>query len=273
MFLHFPCRLYHLQYYVQHLLYRHSADLEPTHIIILALPFSCFQEENLLVSWLKAMAKKGIPIEPRQLTDAVQEVIKRDGRPSPFTEGRPGRKWLDLFFKRHPSISLRKPESLGIARGLVTERAIREWHQNLESYIIDETGNNGLLKDPSRILNGDESGFQTNPVTSLVIGPKGFKDLYQVRGSEKECITVMVTFTADGNMVPPCIVYPYERIPAEISRNVNPSWSLGRSKTGWMTSPVFYGYVTNTLLPFLKVKNTTFPVLYIVDGMMDIGPT
>lgn len=212
------------------------------------------------------MAKKGIPVEPRQLIDAVQEVIKRDGRPSPFTEGRPGRKWLDLFFKRHPSISLRKPEALGIARGLVTERAIREWHHNLESYIIEETGNNDLLKDPSRILNGDESGFQTNPVTSLVIGPKGFKDLYQVRGSEKECITIMVTFTASGSMVPPCIVYPYERIPAEISRNVNPSWSLGRSKSGWMTSQVFYGYVTNSLLPYLKDKNTTFPVLYIVDG-------
>ncbi|XP_050500027.1 uncharacterized protein LOC126880294 [Diabrotica virgifera virgifera] len=41
---------------------------------------------------------------------------------------------------------------------------------------------------------------------------------------------VMVTFTASGNMAPPCIIYPYERIPTEINRNVSPSWSLGRSK-------------------------------------------
>lgn len=236
-------------------------------ICIRKMPFFIvLQEENLLVLWLKAMAKKGMPVEPRQLLDSVEEIIKKDGRPSPFTEGRPGRKWLDLFFKRHPDVSLRKPEALGVARSFVTEHAIREWHDNLHKYIIDETGNDNLLKDPSRIINGDESGFQTNPVTSLVIGPKGLKDLYEVRGSDKECITVMVTFTASGKMAPPCIVFPYERIPAEISRNVNPEWSLGRSKSGWMTAQVFFGYVANNLLPFLKENNITFPVLYLVDG-------
>ena len=33
-----------------------------------------------------------------------------------------------------------------------------------------------------------------------------------------------------------------------------------------MTSQVFYGYVANNLLPFLKAHNTTFPVLFLVDG-------
>lgn len=76
----------------------------------------------------------------------------------------------------------------------------------------------------------------------------------------------MVTFNAAGNMVPQSIVFPYERIPAKINQNGNPDCSLGRSKTGWMTSPVFYGYVANCLLPFFKVTNTTFPVLYLIDG-------
>lgn len=71
----------------------------------------------------------------------------------------------------------------------------------------------------------------------------------------------MVTFDTVVNMTPPCIVFLYERIPAEISQNVNPDWSLGRSKKGWMTSPVFYGYVANSLLPYLKNKNITFPVM------------
>lgn len=43
---------------------------------------------------------------------------------------------------------------------------------------------------------------------------------------------VMVTFDTVVNMTPPCIVFLYERIPAEISQNVNPDWSLGRSKKG-----------------------------------------
>ncbi|KAJ8886831.1 hypothetical protein PR048_013043 [Dryococelus australis] len=76
-------------------------------------------------------------------------------------------------------------------------------------------------------------------------------DLYEVQGSNNESIIAMVTLGAAG-MMPPYIVYPYERIPAEISQNVNPEWSLGRSKKGWMTSPVYYGYAANTLLPFFK---------------------
>jgi hypothetical protein len=161
---------------------------------------------------------------------------------------------------------IRKPEALGIGQSLVTERAIKKWHHDLEQHIIEQIGNTDLLKDPKRIINGDESGFQTNPVTSLVIGPKGFKDLYEARGSNKECITVMVTFNVAGDIAPPCIVFPYERIPAEISQNVNPEWSLGRSKSGCMTSPVFYGYVANNLIPFLKNNNITFPVLFLIDG-------
>uniref|UniRef100_A0A6P7FIG0 Uncharacterized protein LOC114328256 n=1 Tax=Diabrotica virgifera virgifera TaxID=50390 RepID=A0A6P7FIG0_DIAVI len=71
-------------------------------------------EENPLVCWLKGMGKKGIPVEPRQLIDAVQELIKKDRRKSPFTQGIPGRKWLDLFFKttsnsNRPAISRRPP--------------------------------------------------------------------------------------------------------------------------------------------------------------------
>ncbi|XP_063215686.1 uncharacterized protein LOC134527184 isoform X4 [Bacillus rossius redtenbacheri] len=39
--------------------------------------FIVLQEENLLVLWLKAMAKEGMPVEPRQLLDSVEEIIKK----------------------------------------------------------------------------------------------------------------------------------------------------------------------------------------------------
>ncbi|KAJ8885096.1 hypothetical protein PR048_011292 [Dryococelus australis] len=124
------------------------------------------KEEQLLCLWLKAMAKIGIPVKPRQLLDAVEDILKKYRRPSPFTEGRPERNATHIF---------EKPETLSIARSLVTERAIRRWHNDLKQHIIQQTGNTDMLKDPSRMINGDESGFQTNPVTSLVTWPKGSK--------------------------------------------------------------------------------------------------
>ncbi|KAF2879146.1 hypothetical protein ILUMI_27032 [Ignelater luminosus] len=50
-------------------------------------------EEELLVLWLKAMAKKGIPVSVRQVQDAVQQIIQEDNRKTSFTNDRPGRKW------------------------------------------------------------------------------------------------------------------------------------------------------------------------------------
>ncbi|KAF2883014.1 hypothetical protein ILUMI_23152 [Ignelater luminosus] len=223
-------------------------------------------EEELLVLWLKAMAKKGIPVSVRQVQDAVQQIIQEDNRKTSFTNDRPGRKWVQLFFMRHPDVSLRKAEVIGVPRALVTERAIRKWHGDLYKYVIEEVGDPDLLMDPTRILNGDETAFQTNPTTSTVIGPTGFKNLYEVKGKDKECITVLATFLASGEMTPPCVVYPYERIPSEIARNINPSWSLGKSEKGWMTAKVFFGYIANTLLPYLKERNTKFPILFLIDG-------
>jgi hypothetical protein len=65
---------------------------------------------------------------------------------------------------------------------------------------------------------------------------------------------------------PPMIVYPYERIPAEIARNTTPDWVIGNSKSGWMTRQCFHCDVCNTFLPLHKEKNVKLPVLYLVDG-------
>lgn len=120
------------------------------------------------------------------------------------------------------------------------------------------------------------------------MGPRGMRNFYEVKsGSEKECITALFTISADGQIYPPMIVYPYERIPAEIARNTNLDWAIGRfcnlsknylprsfiffcfsgrSKKGWMTSETFFSYVSNTLLPYLKNKSIQLPILYILDG-------
>uniref|UniRef100_A0A6P7GLK3 Uncharacterized protein LOC114340281 n=1 Tax=Diabrotica virgifera virgifera TaxID=50390 RepID=A0A6P7GLK3_DIAVI len=93
------------------------------------------------------------------------------------------------------------------------------------------------------------------------------RNFYEIKsGPEKECITALFTISADGQIYPPMIVYPYERIPAEIVRNTNPDWAIGRSKKGWMTSETFFSYVCNSLLPFLQSKNVKLPILYILDG-------
>lgn len=100
-----------------------------------------------------------------------------------------------------------------------------------------------------------------------MLGPSNYSNFYIIKeGSEKESITVLVTANAAGDVLPPCIVYPYVRIPKDIARNCNPTWSLGRSPTGWMNGQLFFCYIGNTFIPWLKENKIQLPVLLLIDG-------
>jgi hypothetical protein len=63
----------------------------------------------------------------------------------------------------------------------------------LKSQVLD------ILEDPSRIFNGDETSFSMCPKSGKVLAPKGYKNIYEVKkGNEKETITVLLVFSADG---------------------------------------------------------------------------
>lgn len=124
-----------------------------------------------------------------------------------------------------------------------------------------------VITDPVRVFNGDESGFQICPSTGKVFAEKGSKNVYTVdKGDSKENITVMFTFSANGDTCVPMVIYPYQRIPEKISKSINPEWGVGRSDNGWMTSDTFYEYIANVFYPYLIKKKVKFPVILFLDG-------
>lgn len=163
------------------------------------------QEEHLICKWIMAMAKKGFPVNKENLVQTVQDIITKDNRRTVFKDNAPGRKWFECFLKRHPAISQRHAEYIDLSRSRVTEAAIRKWHSDLHDYLMNENVVD-ILQDPDRILNSDESGFQTNPASGVVLGPKGFKNFYNVGDKSKENHTVLGTFTASGKIMPPLII-------------------------------------------------------------------
>lgn len=224
------------------------------------------EEEDILVRYIVAKAKKGFPLHKRNLVDTVQKIVTEDQRQTPFTNNKPGNSWVAGFFKRHNEITQRHSEVINRGRAKVTEEKIRGWGNGLREYLKEEKALD-ILDDPTRIFNADESGFRTNPDTGLVLGPINYEHFYIVKdGSEKENISALFTASAAGEIVPPCIVFPYVRIPREIAMNCNPEWSVGRSPSGWMTGQVFFGYIGNTFIPWLKSRNVKFPVLLLIDG-------
>ena len=61
--------------------------------------------------------------------------------------------------------------------------------------------------------------------------------------NDKEGLTVLIGYSSNGSWAPPMIVYSYKQnIPCDVIESVgsvDPSWALGKSEIGWMTTLTF----------------------------------
>lgn len=164
------------------------------------------------------------------------------------------------------ALSIRKPENITRAAATVSEADIRKWFRHIGRYIT-ENNLSDILKDPRRVLNGDETMFLFDPVTKSVIASKGNRNVYLVQQADsKKNITVFFTFDADGYMFPPDAILPYKRLPQQVLRILPADWGIGKSERGWMDRENFLAYIQNILYPSLVARNVPFPVIYFVDG-------
>ncbi|XP_050681505.1 uncharacterized protein LOC126976946 [Leptidea sinapis] len=224
------------------------------------------QGEEKLTKWIIDMAKCGFPLNKQDLLESVSKIIAKSGAKTPFKDGKPGDTWYQKFLKRHPQISIREPEGINNARAVLTEKRIRCWFKDLREF-IESIDAMDIFQDPDRIFNGDETGFSLSPKSGKVLGPKGYKNLYVIKkNNEKENITVLLVFSASGQLCPPLVIFPYVRPPKALVDNMPESWVLGRSESGWMKSDVFYEYITNDFNAWLTKNKVKRPIILFIDG-------
>nr|CAH7762574.1 unnamed protein product [Callosobruchus chinensis] len=98
------------------------------------------EKEYNLEKWILSKALLGFPMHPDEVKDSVQKVLKETKRENPFTDDRPGKKWLQLFLRRNTEI-------ISKARASVTEESIRNWFAELRDYLIEDH-HEELLENP-----------------------------------------------------------------------------------------------------------------------------
>lgn len=223
-------------------------------------------EEERIKNWILSKAQLGFPMHPEEVKNAVQKILKETKRPNPFTDDRPGRKWMNLFLKGHPDIVLKNAEVISKGRAAVTEEGIRNWFAQVKAYLKEEKAED-ILDDPSRIFNLDETGVQVCPKTGKVLGQRGERNNYTIAtGQEKQSITVLCCYSASSQWIDPLIVYPHLRIPGSITSTMPVDAAVGRSPLGWMIGATFYEYMANVFYEQLVEDNVKFPVLVFLDG-------
>lgn len=83
------------------------------------------EEENLLLAWLFRIAACEFPATKTMLFDSVQLLVKELNRPNNFTDGRPGRKWYELFLKRHQELAPRISQNLTFNHWTLNVKTVR----------------------------------------------------------------------------------------------------------------------------------------------------
>lgn len=161
-------------------------------------------EEDSIAKWVLHRAKIGAPVTKSELLDNVQKYVKTIEKETPFTDNRPSRHWWERFRKRHPELSIRKPQQLSASRAAVTQQDLQDWFKNNQEYLQKKN----LLNIPSnRIFNCDESSIQLCPDAERVLAAKGTRAVYKIVDGGKVALTVLFMYRADGIRAPPMLMY------------------------------------------------------------------
>lgn len=210
-------------------------------------------------------AERGFPVDKQELLDTVQSYVKSLHKKTTFKDDRPGRHWYTAFYKRHPELRERVPQYLTQVRAEVSESDLRGWFSEIKQYLEKK---NLFDVSASRIFNCDETNVQLCPKSGKVITCRGARTVYKIVDAlEKESVTVLFTYNAEGTRAPSMILYKYaEGIPVSVVEHVPADWGIGNSDTGWMTTETFYEYITNVFYPWLVKKNIQLPILLYLDG-------
>ena len=217
--------------------------------------------EDQIIAQAQQAAEEGFGIGVRQLQVKTARVAHRLSIETPFKEGIPGREWFAGVKKRHPDMSLRKPEATSSARLRTMKRSVvDDYFQALSNIIIE----NRLGRD--QIWNMDESGFMLTHKPTNVIARKGTKNIVGRTANSRESLSVLACVCANGTHLPPMIIVRGKTIRSLHRWNVEdaPKDTLWTHQSkAFMEAGLAEEWMTRLFIPAIK---TDRPNLLILDG-------
>jgi hypothetical protein len=172
-----------------------------------------------------------------------------------------GMKWYRNFMKRHPELSLRKPENTSMARaqGFNQER-VTSFYELLEN-VYDK-----YKVQPEKLFNMDETSLSTvQDGQRKVIGERGKKQVGRLTSAERgQSTTGVICCSASGQFIPPMVIYRRQRLKIEMTNGGPPGTLYSCQEKGWMSHEGFIVWLEH----FIKHVHPTTeePVVLLLDG-------
>ena len=159
------------------------------------------EEDKVLVDYCLFMAKSSHPLTVPLIKAFAYSIIRRIDQPTRFnSDTGPSWKWWRDFKKRHPEITLQKPDNLDRGRSRMNNQVSMNKFFELYKSKLDRLD---LLHKPD-MFNADESGIDLN---GKVIVDKKSKLAYSQQKAPRDHITVMVSCSASGQCLKLMIIF------------------------------------------------------------------
>lgn len=192
--------------------------------------------DNKICEWVLQQRDLQIAVTVDDICIYAAEIVK------PIVPGfQASRNWATRFMKRH-DLTLRAKTSL--SQRLPAD--LEEKLENFNSFVTEQRMENEF--DDSMIINMDETPMYFDLVHGKTINQKGEKSvLIRTTGAEKRHLTVVLAVSADGDVLPPMIIFKGKRA---LKFPVPKGWIVTVQEKGWMDETLMLRWVAEIYLKY-----------------------
>ena len=164
------------------------------------------EEEERLALYIVEMAEMGFGLTRSNVRSTAYKLAEACGKPHPFHNEMAGKAWLEGFFRRHPKLTIRKPQPLSYNRAVSANvETINDYFAKIGALYARLN----LLSKPMQIYNMDECGISVVHTPSKVITQLGRRNVWSISSAEKgKNHTLLCCISASGQALPPFMIYP-----------------------------------------------------------------
>ncbi|XP_072949784.1 uncharacterized protein [Epargyreus clarus] len=204
------------------------------------------EEEAHIANAVNVSAEFGCPLTLLDLRIVVHNYLIKCDKSNLFNGKMPGERWARDFLKRH-NFSQRATQNIKKSRAAKTVEEMNEYYKNLETSLKDVPAGN--------ILNFDETNLSDDPGSKRCVFKRGTKHPERVLNVSKSAVSIMFSGTADGNCLPPYVVYKSEHLWSRWCENGPKNARYNRTKSGWFDMTCFDDWFKTIVLPWANSRH------------------